>query len=225
MPAPLRLVVYDKTDVRSLESRLRARPYHAPDGSLRDGPGLAPIWLAGAWMHRVSRAADASRGVESWAEAIAWAVRTADERGRPIGSLQAWGHGGWGYMLLGEGRLDERALAPDHALASLLDDLKRRLAGPDALVWLRCCSAFGQVAGLRFARRLADRLGCRVAGHTYVIGLFQSGTHSLRPGEEPRWDEREGTRYLGSRPQGAMMSLPGAPRTISCFALDLPAGL
>src|SRR5690606_32670414 len=98
------------------------------------------------------------------------------------------------------------------------------LAGPDALFWLRCCSAFGHTGRL-FARAAADRLGCRVAGHTHIIGFFQSGTHSVAPGEEPGWDPREGVRFRDGSPAGALGSAPGAPNTISCLTLGLPAGL
>jgi hypothetical protein len=124
---------------------------------------------------------------------------------------------------MGVASLDVRSLSPEHELAPLVDGLRTALAGPDALVWLRCCSAFGSAAGVSFARAMTRRLGCRVAGHTYIIGPLQSGTRSVRPGEEPSWDPAEG---MVSDDQGnplrAKWSGPLEPATISCLRLGLP---
>ncbi|WP_433928704.1 hypothetical protein AB3662_35080 [Sorangium cellulosum] len=185
--------------------------------------GLTPVWRAGALLHRMTGAADAWQAASSWAEALGWAARTARERGRKISSLQAWGHGGWGYMRMGKTRLDEAALRPGSPLDGAIAALKAELAGPDALVWLRCCSAFGH-SGQAFARALAGRLGCRVAGHTYIIAFYQSGTHSLRPGEAPAWDPREGVRFSDGAPAGALWSSRTAPNTVSCLTGELPPG-
>jgi len=221
---PLRLVLYDPTDDRPVTAWLGARVSPNPDGtSSAAAPGLSPAWYAGTLLHRLTRAADAALGARSWAEALTWATRTAQERRRPIGSLQVWGHGGWGFMLLGKTRLDEGALQPDHALAPLLDAFRAQLTGPEAVVWLRCCSAFGAAEGRRFAVAASRRLGCRVAGHTYIIGPFQSGTHSVRPGQEPSWDPAEGVQHdTQGRPSSARWSGPFEPATVSCLRLGLP---
>jgi len=227
MPAPLRLVLFDATDtLRTRAARAALARDALREGAVPRSPGLSPAWHAGALLHRITRAADATFGASSWPEALTWAAAVAEARGRPIASLQLWGHGGWGWMAMGPTRLDAPALAPDHALAPLLDRFRARLAGPDALVWLRCCSAFGNHAGQRFAEALAARLGCRVAGHTYIIGVTQSGTRALRPGEAARWDPREGVRFdARGEPAGALWSARGAPSTVSCFTLDLPPGI
>jgi hypothetical protein len=217
---PLRLVVFDATDM----GRGRSHATSGRHGTARSSLGLSPIWYAGAFLHRLAGAADARLGAESWEEALVWAARTSRERGRSIGSLQVWGHGGWGFMQLGRTRLDGDALRADHPLAPSLDALRTCLDGEDALVWLRCCSAFGHT-GRRFARDAAERLRCRFAGHTYIINFFQSGTHSIGPGEEPRWDSREGVRFRAGSPTGALASAPGAPNTISCLTFGLPEGI
>lgn len=238
----MRLVLFDNTDLgwgsaRRVNGARRRRegPEHAHAPAHEAGDlavvgeavgariGLTPIWRAGALLHRLQGAADSSLAASSWAEALGWAARTARERGRKIASLQAWGHGGWGYMRLGATRLDEAALRPGSPLDGALDALRAELAGPDALVWLRCCSAFGHT-GQAFARALAGRLGCRVAGHTYIIAFYQSGTHSLRPGEAPSWDPREGVRFSGGEPASAKWSSRTAPNTVSCLTADLPPG-
>src|SRR5262249_37394608 len=98
-------------------------------------------------------------------------------------------------------------------------------SGPEALVWFRCCSAFGYDAGCAFAADAADRLCARTAGHTHIIGFFQSGTHSVRPGAKSSWDPAEGVRWEGGRAAGALGSSAFAPNTITCLRPSLPAGL
>ncbi|AUX46225.1 hypothetical protein SOCE26_077300 [Sorangium cellulosum] len=232
----LRLVLFDATDVgrgsglwvsgprrRGEGARGAAGEPADPNGTAGASFGLSPVWRAGAALHRATGAADASLAATSWADGLAWAAHTARESGRKIASLQAWGHGGWGFMGLGETRLDEDALRPGSPLDATLTALRGELAGPEAVVWLRCCSAFGHT-GRDFARALADRLGCRVAGHTHIIGFYQSGTHSLRPGEAPGWDPHEGVRFSGGSPAGATWSSRTAPNTVTCLARDLPRG-
>ena len=125
-------------------------------------------------------------------------------------------------MAMGDGRLD--ALTMAGALAPELGALGRALA-PGALVWLRCCSAFGTRAGQDFGAKLADTLGARVAGHTYIIGIWQSGTHSVSPGATADWDHLEGVERDGrGAPLGAAMSTGRAPRTLHCLRPGLPAG-
>jgi hypothetical protein len=209
MDAPLRLVIFDRTDTRPLRSWIGARLAPGPhaDGTSGVSPGLSRVWRLGTLLHRLTGAADATLAASSWAEALAWAAAISDEKRRPIGSLQVWGHGGWGFMRLGATQLDEAALRPAHPLAAPLDRLRAHLAGPEALVWFRCCSTFGALAGRRF-----------------VIGAFQSGTHVLRPGEHATWDEGEGVqRDAAGQAVEARWSGPSEPRTVSCLALDLPA--
>jgi hypothetical protein len=221
-PRPLKLVVFDATDTpRAARERRRASGAVA-DGRAMGSPGLSPIWRAGTLLHRLSFAADASLGATSWPGALEWAAAKSRELGRPIGSLQVWGHGGWGSMAIGATDLDRAALRPGHALGAALDAFKAALAGPESILWLRCCSAFGHSTGQQFAEALAVRLGCRVAGHTYIIGVFQSGTHSLRPGEKAAWDADEGVKKSGGRAVAALTSAPDAPNTVSCLALGLP---
>jgi len=224
----LRLVVYDETDTGPIAV---PRIERAPDGTARGTGGLTRYWRAGGLLHRgVGRAAGAF-GATAWSEAIAWAVDRAERRGEPIAELQAWGHGGWGFMQMGRAngaaplhRLDRAALARGSALAPSLDRLRDALA-PGALVWLRCCSAFGTQAGRDFAAALADRLERRVAGHTFIIGAWQSGTSSLEPGTAPTWSAEEGVDMAGGAPRGARVSTYDAPRTVTFLTLGLPSGL
>ncbi|HET6583962.1 MAG TPA: hypothetical protein VFG69_10945 [Nannocystaceae bacterium] len=203
--AGLRLLIYDR---RSIWRRGRL--------------DLTPIWALGGVLYRVLRRIDHTCGVASWAEALHWLAKV--RRGRPIEEIQFWGHGLWGLAMIGEDRLDRITAAGDHAAA--LAALRARLL-PDgnALFWFRTCQTLGARPGQVFAQELADRLACRVAGHTYVIASYQSGLHSLAPGCEPSWAPDEGLE-LGSPddPQKAKWSRRHEPNTITFLHGKIPAG-
>jgi hypothetical protein len=215
--APLRLVVYDRTDTGPLAI---PRIERDADGAAHGTGGLTRWWRIGAGLHRAARASG-TLGASRWDEALAWAIAEAQGKGQRIAELQAWGHGGWGYMGMGKTRLDVAAIEPGGELSALVDAFAEVLA-PGALVWLRCCSAFGHPRGRELAERLAMRTRARVAGHTYVIGVWQSGTHSVGPGERATWPVEEGVEP-GVVPR-ALVSSPGAPRTVTCLRPGLPAG-
>lgn len=194
-----RLVVFDRTQT--------GRPV-----------GLSTAWSAGVRLYRGLSRIDGSHGAASWAEALDW-VLGHDE---PIAELQFWGHGKWGTALFGRDPLDASALAEGHPLHGRLVELRARLA-PGALVWLRCCEAFGADRGLDFAERLADGLGARVASHTHVIGFHQSGLHGLLPGARADWSPAEGlAEGTPAEPVRALGSGPRRPRTITCLAGAVP---
>ena len=81
-------MVFDATDTRPR----RARSASGPDGAAASSPGLSPVWRAGAWLHRLTRAADAHLAASSWPEALDWVAGLARARGRKVASLQVWGH-------------------------------------------------------------------------------------------------------------------------------------
>jgi hypothetical protein len=215
----MKLVVYDRTDVAPIAV---PRIDRASDGTAHGTGGLSRWWRIGAALHRGSMRAAAVHGASGWREAIAWAVSVARARGETIAELQAWGHGGWGFMNMGDTRLDVAALDPQHALAPEIDSLRDALAH-NALIWFRCCSTFGTEIGHRFAMAYANRLRARVAGHTFIIGAWQSGTHSLAPGARADWSEHEGLEIVGDR-RVAAVSSADAPRTIFMLRGGLPKG-
>ncbi len=101
--------------------------------------------------------------------------------------------------------------------------LREKLA-PGALIWFRTCETFGARAGIALAERLADFTGARVAGHTHIIGLHQSGLHGLAPGQRADWAEDEGLlEGTPESPQRARRSAPWRTNTITCFASSVPA--
>jgi hypothetical protein len=199
----LRLVVFDATQV--------SRPPRA----------LGASWRAGALLYRSMGWVDAAYGARSFGDALDWVLRTARER--PVRELQYWGHGKWGRVLIDREAFDRDSFAAGHALRPKLEALRERLS-PEALVWFRTCETLGARAGRDFARALGDFTGASVAGHTFVIGYFQSGLHVLAPGASPGWAETEGLREgTPEQPKMAFESGPALPNTITCFTHAVPA--
>ena len=198
-PAPLRLLVYDRT--------CRGRPLL---------PGLSHAWSAGRRLYRALGRIDDALGAASWGEALEWLGSTRP--GARIAEIQYWGHGNWGNARIAADVLDERSLAPGHAHhAALLPVRERLLPSDEGLVWFRTCETFGTAAGHRFAVALAGLLGCRVAGHTHVIGFLQSGLHSILPGQAPDWPVDEGVPAGATGPTRGRSSSLRAPGTITCL--------
>ncbi|MBX3227682.1 MAG: DUF4347 domain-containing protein [Labilithrix sp.] len=197
----LRLIVYDRTCTRW-------------------GVGLSTAWAAGARLyHRLDRH-DAAYGATSWADALAWIA--SYEPSRSIAEVQYWGHGKWGRVLAGDDRLDRATFEGAHARA--FASIRERLL-PDggSLLWLRTCEAFGGDAGHDFARCLADGLGARVAGHTFIIGVLQSGLRTLAPGMRPAWRATEGiAEGTPAKPLRAHESSALSPRTVHCLTNVVP---
>jgi hypothetical protein len=175
---------------------------------------LSPLWSSGAGLYRALGRIDAARGVASWDEALAW-IESLDQ---PVRELQYWGHGKWGCALVGDDALHAASIQRGR-----LDGLRAQLA-PGALVWFRTCETLGAARGIAFAERLADFLGARVAGHTYVIGFHQSGLHAVDPGCRATWPATEGLADGDAdAPLRAKRSHPWAPNTITCLHGEVPA--
>lgn len=184
-------------------------------------PGLTHSWIAGSILYRGLRRLDRAQGVRSWADGLNWLASVGGEQ--PIAEIQFWGHGKWGNARVDRDVLDVTALQSDHEYYDSLTAIRDRLIGPEALWWFRTCETFGAEPGHRFARRWTKFFNCRVAGHTYIIGPWQSGLHCLAPGEEPAWSVREGLKKgTPRRPVKALWSRPGEPNTLSCLHNDHP---
>jgi hypothetical protein len=200
----MRLVVYDATQ------------------QLRPPRALGLSWRYGTRLYRALGRVDAAYGAGSFADALDWLSRI--EPGRSIEELQFWGHGKWGRIFIAAEALDRSVLDAAHPHHAAFCALRERLA-PDSLLWFRTCETLGARAGHDFAQALGDATGARVAGHTYVIGYFQSGLHCLRPGQRPAWSMSEGlARGSAERPESALSSSLGAPNTITCLTGAIPDG-
>jgi hypothetical protein len=187
-------------------------------------PGLSHAWWSGGLLYKgLLGRLHAWHGVRSWAEALRWAATVQPDR--QIAEVQFWGHGKWGRAFVDREPLDREALISGHALHRDLEAIRERLVGPAALWWFRTCETFGALPGQDWARRLTDFLGCRAAGHTFIIGGWQSGLHSLRPGETPTWSPHEGLKDGPIEdPKEAFWSKRRAPNTIHFLTGRIPEG-
>jgi hypothetical protein len=193
------------------------------DGAPRSGETpLRTAWSVGARVYSAMGRVDAHHGAKSWAEALTWlgGVRPHE----PIDEIQFWGHGRWGLAKIDRDELSTRSFRREHPHRPLLAALKARLA-PRALLWFRTCETLGADAGQAFAKTCSEDLGVRVAGHTFVIGAWQSGLHGLAPGATPGWDPAEGLRRgTPLEPIEALPSSPSAPNTIHFMNGRVPEG-
>jgi len=204
-----------------MSDALRSVIYDATQRSRRPR-ALGLSWQYGTHLYRGLGRVDAAYGARSFAQAFAWLNRL--EPSRPIAELQFWGHGKWGRVFIDREPLDRELLRPSHQHHSAFNAFRERLT-TDALLWFRTCETLGAGPGRDFASALADATGARVAGHTFVIGFYQSGLHCLRPGEAPRWSDTEGlARGSAAQPEAALKSSPQAPNTITCLTGQIPQG-
>ncbi len=201
---PLRLMVYDATC------------------TARGRVGLSDAWYAGGYLYKALGRFDRTRGARSWAEALAWLADVEPERS--IGEIQYWGHGNWGRALVDGQALTVEALDAGHAHRPALERIRARMA-PGAPWWFRTCELFGAEAGHRFAREWTKFFDRPAAGHTFIIGYWQSGLHRLEPGRSPHWSVDEGLEEgTPDDPVKALWSRPWSPNTISCLRGSIPAG-
>lgn len=171
---------------------------------------LTAAWWAGARLYGALGRFDAWRAVGTWEEAVGW-LASFDQ---PLEEVQYWGHGQWGNA-----RIDRDIL--DRGRLHLLDPLRGRVG----LLWFRTCETFGARAGHDFARAVTEHLGCDAAGHTFVIGPWQSGLHRLSAGAAPHWSAEEGIATGNAEdPRSARRSGPRRPHTITCLRGDIPPG-
>ena len=186
------------------------------------GFGLSSAWRGGSHLYSALGRADGSYGASSWNDALAWlgSYRPA----QPIAQVQYWGHGKWGRLYLAGEALDRAALRPAHPHHRALERWRERMTS-DALIWFRTCETLGAYSGHDFARSWTDFFGCALAGHTFIIGYWQSGLHRLLPGQAPGWRSDEGL-IEGSpeAPTRAAWSRRASPNTVSCLSNRVPAG-
>lgn len=187
----------------------------------RKPAALGLAWQVGAHLYRGLGRLDAAFGARNFDEALEWLGGV--DASYPIAEVQFWGHGKWGRVFIERDVLDASALREGHRLRRRLDAVRERLTS-DALIWFRSCETFGARQGQDFAARLADYSGARVAGHTFVIGFFQSGLYVLRPGKVPHWSPSEGlARGTPEKPERALPSGPQEPHTVTALTGHIPS--
>jgi hypothetical protein len=177
-------------------------------------------WLGGSFYRRIGRF-DGVCAAHSWREALDFLI--GFEAARPIGEIQFWGHGKWGEARIARDILDISSLQETSPLYAGLQDVAARMQGPQSRFWFRTCETFGAEKGHAFASAFSTFMNCLVAGHTYIIGPWQSGLHCIKPGETPDWPVEEGVREgTPGAPTRAFWSRPGRGRTITCLQDRIP---
>lgn len=167
---------------------------------------LKVSWAVGCWFQKLFGAVDAFYGAKDWEDAKAWLLSQKE----PLTVIQYWGHGSPGAVWLAQ------KLVPISEWLLL----KPVVDPPKTLLWFRACSVFQGLAGHIFSQKLADGLGCTVAGHTRIIGPFQGGLHTRKPNTEPSWPVDEGT----IKPKWPDHLKWWSPNTIFCLRTKIPEG-
>lgn len=189
------------------------------DGKIDGQDALTSSWMAGGALYRAFRWLDRSKGVSTWEEALEWIL--SECRDGAVSTIQFWGHGNRGRASVGQ-QVMNKILLQDEKIASLVREIGS-LMHEDGLWWFRSCLTFGGIEGKEFAKEFSTILNRRVAASTYIVGWWQSGYHSLKPGEDPYWPDTEGmilsedNHYLGD-----MKSKRKEPNTVWCISKNLP---
>jgi hypothetical protein len=105
-----------------------------------------------------------------------------------IHEVQYWGHGDIGAVCIGVKPKQDRLTVK--SLETSWSSMNKVMA-PDSLFWFRSCSTFRDTEGKEFAKSFSAALGCRVAGHTCIIGAFHGGLVFVDPGQNPSWKDGE----------------------------------
>jgi len=197
-----RLMIYDQTTLE--------------DG-LQKEDALAYSWRLGGKLYRKFRALDIVKGVSSWEEAFDWII--SEGKKEQISSIQFWGHGSPGVAWIGRQPFTSASFSPGGNMHDKLNELRPYLS-EFCQIWFRTCGTMAGQVGHEFAVKLSNLLDCSVAGHTYIIALWQSGLHLLRPGRTPDWPVDEG--FDPSDRSKLKWSSAFAPNTISCLRGSVP---
>ena len=184
------------------------------DSSDWAGEQLRFSWVTGGKFYKLFRSVEHYNGFDNWIEALKWICSV--EPDKKINSLQFWGHGSPGRVWINGDFLSARSVlaSSDHKVH--LSNLKNRLTN-DSLVWFRSCNVFAGKEGQLFAKVISSALECRIASHTYIVGPWQSGLHTIKPGQEPAWTEEEGLD--GDK---KLWSMPWSPNTVFCLTGKVP---
>ncbi len=186
------------------------------DSSDWAGKNLRFSWVTGGKFYKLFRSVEHHSGFTSWAEALKWILQV--EPNKKINSIQFWGHGSPGRVWINGEALSARSVLATSEHRNLLLKLKQRLV-PESTVWFRSCNVFTGQEGHLFAKMISKMLECKIASHTYIVGPWQSGLHTIKPDEEPTWDIDEGI-YDNKK----MISMPWSPNTIFCLTGKIPEG-
>lgn len=187
------------------------------DSSDWAGEQLRFSWITGGKFYEKFRSIEHHAGFSSWKEALKWIISI--EPDKKINSIQFWGHGSPGRVWINGDFLSTRSILASSEHRELLLQLKERLTF-DSVVWFRSCNVFTGQEGRLFAISFSSFLDCKIASHTYIVGPWQSGLHTIEPGCLPNWSLEEGIGKDGKK----LWSMPWSPNTIFCLNGKIPKG-
>jgi hypothetical protein len=191
------------------------------DASKWAGEQLRLSWITGGHFYKMFRSLEEVKGCLGWHEALEYLISVQPER--KIDSIQFWGHGSPGTVWINGETLNMRSLLASSKHRALLLKLKERLSS-DSVVWFRSCNVAATSEGQLFMQSLANILGCRIAAHTFIVHPWQSGLHTVGPGEEPDWPVDEGVSVNKDGSLKMLISKPWSPNTVFCLTSKIPKG-
>lgn len=154
---------------------------------------LDETWGIGSFSMWFRGRTDGMFGVLNWNEAFTLLRNRSNEYGL-IKEVQIWSHGKPGQVLINGEKLTD--FINDNIVIEVFK--KNPIMDPNGLFWFRTCSTFQGEIGKQFAKDFSNIVGCRIAGHTHIIGCpTHSGLHSIKPNEEPSWPNEEGRNKKG----------------------------
>lgn len=189
------------------------------DSSDWAGKQLRFSWITGGKFYKWFRGVEHHAGFSDWLEAIDWILSV--EPNRKINSIQYWGHGSQGKVWMNGSAMSVRSFVEASEINKKLNLLKQRLT-PESVIWFRCCNVFAGNEGKIFSITSSNFFNCKIAAHTYIVGPWQSGLHTLKPFQRPSWPINEGLEVQPDGKIKKLWSTPWAPNTVFCLSNKIP---
>lgn len=191
------------------------------DSSDWAGKQLRFSWITGGKFYKLFHSIEHHAGFDNWQEAFEWILSV--EPDRKINSIQFWGHGSPGRVWINGDALSIRSLTEQSQHYIMLKKLKDRMA-KDSVIWFRSCNVFSASEGRFFSIAFCQFMQTKIAGHTYIVGPWQSGLHTIKPGQRPSWDLSEGLKKTEDGKIKKLWSTPWEKNTVFCLNNKIPEG-
>lgn len=200
------------------ENKFDVMFYDASDWA---GEQLRFSWIAGGHFYKMFRSLEETKGCMDWIDALKYLSSVQPEK--KIDTIQFWGHGTPGRVWINNDFLSVRSLLASSPHRAQLLKLKERVT-PETVIWFRSCNVFAGQEGHLFAIAFCQFMNCVIAGHTFIVGPWQSGLHTIRPGERPNWSKEEGLIKKEDGSVEKVWSKPWSPNTVFCLTGKIPKG-
>lgn len=191
------------------------------DSSDWAGKQLRLSWITGGKFYKMFRGIEHHQGFDNWPEALKWICTI--EPDKKINSVQFWGHGTPGRVWMNGDYLSARSILKKSEHHESLLMLKDRM-DEDSVFWFRSCNVFAGQEGHLFGMTISKMLECRIAAHTYIVGPWQGGLHTIGPDEKPFWSIEEGLKKKKDGTYKPLWSMPWTKNTLFCLTGKIPKG-